>query len=44
MTRVQTLPNVDILQNSNGHVSVVHDTTVTCLGTLVVLDILCMLM
>ena len=41
---VQTSPNVDILPNSNGHISVLRDATVTSLGTLVVLHVLCMLM
>ena len=34
--------NVDILGNSNGHISVLRVATVTWLGTLVVLRILCM--
>jgi len=42
--RVQTLSNVDISRNSNGHISVVHDVTITWLGKLLVLHILCMLM
>jgi len=41
ITRVQTSPFVDISRNSNGHISVVRDATVTCLGTLVVLHVLC---
>jgi len=43
ITRVQTSPNVDISRNSNGHISVC-DATVTWLGMLVVLHVLCMLM
>ena len=43
-TRVQTSPFVDISRNSNGRISVVRDATVTCLGMLVVLQVLCMLM
>ena len=43
VTRVQTSPFVDISQNSNGRISVVRDATVTCLGVLVVLLVLCML-
>ena len=43
ITRVQTSPNVDISGNSNGHTSVLHDATVTWLGMLVVLHVLCML-
>jgi len=35
---VQTSPNVDILLNSNGHISVVRDATVTWLGKLIVFD------
>jgi len=35
-------PNVDISRNSNGHISVLRDVTVTWLGTLVV-QVLCML-
>ena len=31
------------LRNSNGHISVVHDATVTWLGVPVVLQVLCML-
>jgi len=42
--RVQTLTYVDISRHSNGHISVVRDATVTWLGTLVVLHVLCMLM
>jgi len=42
--RVQTLSFVDISRNSNGRISVVRDATVTCLGMLVVLYVLCMLM
>jgi len=30
--RVQTLPNVDISRNLNGHISVLHDATVTWLA------------
>jgi len=44
ITRVQTSPNMDISRNSNGHILVVRDATVTWLGTLVVLHVLCMLM
>jgi len=44
ITRVQTSWNVDISRNSNGHISVLRDTTVRWLGTLVVLQVLCMLM
>jgi len=36
ITRVQTSSNVDISQNSNGHISVLRETTVTWLGKLVV--------
>jgi len=43
ITRVQTSRNVDISRNSNDHISVVHEATVTWLGTLVVLQVLCML-
>ena len=43
ITRVQISPNVDISRHSNGHISVVCDATVTWLGTLVVLHVLCML-
>jgi len=42
ITRVQTSQNVDISRNSNGHISVLRDTTVTWLGVLVVLHVLCM--
>jgi len=38
------LPNVDISANSTGHISELRDATVTWLGKLVVLHILCMLM
>jgi len=41
--RVQTLPNVDISRNSNGHTLVLRDATVTWLGMLVVLRVLCVL-
>jgi len=34
--------NVDIIQSSNGHISVLHEATVTWSGTLVVLEV-CML-
>ena len=44
MTRVQTSPNVDISQNSNGHISVLRAATVTWLSALVVLHVLRMLM
>ena len=44
ITRVQTSPDVDISRNSDDHISVVRDTTVTWLGKLVVLHVLCMLM
>jgi len=43
ITRVQTSPNVDISQNSNGHISVLRNATVTWLGVLVVLRVLYML-
>jgi len=36
--------DVDTLGNSNGHISVLRDATVTWLGTLVVLHVLCTLM
>jgi len=42
ITGVQTSPYVHISRNSNGHMTVVRDATVTCLGMLVVLHILCM--
>jgi len=35
--------NVDISQNSNGHISVARDATVRWLGMLVVIQVLCML-
>jgi len=44
ITGVQTSQNVNISRNSNGHVSVVRDSTVRWLGMLVVLHVLCMLM
>jgi len=44
LSQVQTLRNVDISQNSNGHISVLHDTRVTWLGKLLALHVLCMLM
>ena len=44
ITRVQTLPNVDISRTSNGHISVVRHATVTWLCMLLVLHVLCMLM
>jgi len=37
ITTVQTSPNVHISGNSNGHISVLLDATVTWLGTLRVL-------
>jgi len=40
---VQSSPNIDTSRNSNGHISVVRDATVTWLGPLVVLQVLCML-
>jgi len=43
ITRVQTSSNVDISRNSNGHISVLRDATVTWLGKLVVLHVLSML-
>jgi len=43
ITRVQTLSNVDISRNSNGHISVVRDAIVTRLGMLLVLHVLYML-
>jgi len=43
IARVQTSRNVDISQNSNGHISVVRDATLRWLGMLVVLQVLCML-
>ena len=42
--RVQSSRNVNISRNSNGHISVVRDATVTRLGELVALHVLCMLM
>jgi len=36
--------NVDISRNSNGYISVVRDATVTRLGKLLVIHVLCMLM
>jgi len=44
IARVQTSSKVDISRNSNGHVSVLRDATVTWLGTLLVLHVLCMSM
>jgi len=44
ITRVQTSWNVDISRNSNDHISVLRDATVTWLDLLVVLHVLCMLM
>jgi len=44
ITRVQTSSKVDISRNSNGHILVVCDATVTWLGKLLVLHVLCMLM
>jgi len=44
ITSVQTSPNVDTSRNSNGHISVVRDATVTWLGILLVLHVLCMFM
>jgi len=43
ITRVQTSPNDDFSRNSNGHIFVVRDATVTWLGVLVVLHELCIL-
>jgi len=43
ITRVRTSSSIDIWRNSNGHISVVRDTTVTWLSVLVVLHVLCML-
>jgi len=43
-TRVQTSPGVHISRNSNGHISVLRQATVTWLGMLIVLDVLCTLM
>jgi len=43
ITTVQTSRNVDISRHPNGHISVLRDATVTWLGTLVVLHILCMM-
>jgi len=40
---VQTSRNVDISRNSNGHISVLREATVTWSGTLVVLQVLCTL-
>jgi len=40
---VQTSRNVDISRNSNGHILVLRNATVTWLGMLVVLHVLCML-
>jgi len=42
--RVQTSPCVHISRNSNGHILVLRQATVTWLGTLIVLDVLCTLM
>jgi len=42
--RVETLRNVDISRNSNGHISVVREATVRWLGTLIVLHVLCILL
>jgi len=39
---VQTSCDVDISRNSNGHISVLHEATVTWSGTLVVPHVLCM--
>ena len=44
IARVQTLQNVDISRNSNGHISVMREATVRWLGMLLVLQVLCMLM
>ena len=44
ITWVQTSRNVDISGNSNGHISVLHETTVMWLVILLVLHVLCMLM
>jgi len=44
ITRVQTSPYVHISQYSNGRISVVRDATVTWLGMLLVLHVLCMLL
>jgi len=41
--KVQTSQFVDISRNSIGRICVVCDATVTCLGMLVVLHVLCML-
>jgi len=38
-----TSSNVDISQNSNGHISFLHNATVTWLGKLLVLHVLCTL-
>ena len=43
ITGVQTSRDVEISRNSNGHISVLRNATVTRLGTLVVLHALCML-
>ena len=41
ITRVQTLPYVHISRYSNDRISVVRDATVTWLGVLLVLHVLC---
>ena len=38
--RVRTSSNIDIWQHSNGHISVLRNATVTCLGLQVVLHVL----
>jgi len=43
VTRLHTSPYIHISQNSNRHISVLCDATVTWLGTLVVLHVLYML-
>ena len=44
ITRVQTLSYVHISGYSNGHISVLRDATVTWLGVLLVLHVLCISM
>ena len=44
ITRVQTSPCVHISRNSNGYISIMRHATVTWLGLLIVLDVLCMVM
>jgi len=44
LSREFKLRRVNISRNSNGHISVLRQATVTWLGMLIVLDILCTLM